>query len=461
MQVYPRESFRLKSAEAIVRENFPQFGVNKKQEITRLLYEISKREGIEPEDILEEEESIQDYPRLKKTLLERRYPLTCQDQPNLKTYLPKLQFQAHPRKSDLAENKKFYPRKVFIEKPVISSDLAVRFKGLFPKARFEEIESFKAYRLQGHGLASYGQSHRAKNRNFGAGDYNKRQETVFIVRENYDFFKKCPCTKCAADCGYHIFNLGFGCIYECVYCYLQEYTNTPGIILPANIGDFFNAFNGYKREGMRIGSGEFTDSLALDRWTGYSFELIDFFKQHPQVTFEFKTKSIEIDNLLKTKPAGNIVVSWSLNPQAVIDENEFFSSTLEERLAAAKRCVEAGYKVGFHFDPVIYFSGWQSEYAQLIEALFARIEPKDIAWISLGTLRFRPELKRIMETRFPENKILDEELLLGYDNKLRYPDKIRYRIYRYIISAIRGRSKDIELYLCMEDRKMRKELNLI
>jgi len=446
MQVYPRESSRLKSAEAVVRENFPQFGVNKKQEITRLLYEISKREGIGPEDILGEEESLQDYPRLKKTLLERRYPLACQDQPSLKTYLPKLKFQDHPLDSALAQKKKFYPKKVFIEKTVASSGLAARFKGFFPKADFEEIGSFKEYRAQ--------------NKDSGTADYNKRQETVFIVRENYDFFKKCPCTKCASVCDYHIFNLGFGCIYECVYCYLQEYTNTPGIILPANIGDFFNAFNAYKKEGMRIGSGEFTDSLALDSWTGYSLELIDFFKQHPQVNFEFKTKSVEVDNLLKTKHSGNIVVSWSLNPQTVIDDNEFFSSSFEERLAAAKRCVDAGYKVGFHFDPIIYFSGWQDEYGRLIESLFAEINPRDIAWISLGTLRFRPELKTVIENRFPENKILDEELLLGYDNKLRYSDKMRYGVYSYMISAIRGHSKDIELYLCMENKKMRGELSL-
>ncbi len=446
MQVYQRESSRLKSAEAIVRENFPRFGVNKKQEITRLLYEISKKEGIEPEYILEEEGSLQDYPRLKKILLERRYPLACQDQPDLKTYLPKLQFLGSPLNSALAENKKFYPRKVFIEKSVASSGLAARFKGFFSKADFEEIGSFKEYR--------------ARNNDSGTADYNKRQETVFIVRENYDFFKKCPCTKCASSCGYHIFNLGFGCIYECTYCYLQEYTNTPGIILPANMEDFFDAFNAYKREGMRMGSGEFTDSLALDCWTGYSLELIEFFKQHPQVAFEFKTKSVEVDNLLKTKHAGNIVVSWSLNPQTVIDENEFFSSSLAQRLAAAKRCAGCGYKVGFHFDPIIYFSGWQDEYERLIESLFAEINPKDIAWISLGTLRFRPDLKTVIEKRFPENKILDEELLLGYDNKLRYSDKMRYGVYSYMISAIRGHSNDIELYLCMENKKMRGELSL-
>ena len=66
----------------------------------------------------------------------------------------------------------------------------------------------------------------------------------------------------------------------------------------------------------------------------------------------------------------------------------------------------------------------------------------------------------MIESRFPENKILDEELLLGYDNKLRYPDKMRDGVYRYMASAIRGHSKDIELYLCMENRKMRGELSL-
>ncbi len=447
MQVYSRESSRLKSAEAIVRENFPRFGVNKKQEITRLFYEISKKEGIEPGEILTEEELFQDYPRLKKILLQRRYPLAYQDQPRLKTYLPKLHCHCEPRRGEaIFQKKEFYPKKVFIEKSVVSSALAARFKVLFPRADFEEIRSFKEYRAQ--------------NKDSGIADYNKRRETVFIVRENYDFFKKCPCTKCASSCGYHIFNLGFGCIYECSYCYLQEYTNTPGIILPANLEDFFNAFSAYKRDGMRMGSGEFTDSLALDKWTGYSFELIEFFNKHPKVTFEFKTKSVEIDNLLKTEHSGNIVVSWSLNPQAVIDENEFFSSSLEERLTAAKRCAVSGYKVGFHFDPIIYFSGWQDEYGRLIEELFSRIQPKDIAWISLGTLRFRPELKTVIESRFPDNKILDEELLLGYDNKLRYPDKLREGVYRYMAGVIRGHSKDIELYLCMEDKKMCQGLNL-
>ena len=113
-------------------------------------------------------------------------------------------------------------------------------------------------------------------------------------------------------------------VSECTYCYLQEYTNSPGIIFPANIESFFKNFNSYKRPGMRIGSGEFSDSLMLDNVTEYSILIADFFKDNKDIIFEFKTKSANIKNLLEARHAGNIVVSWSLNPQGIIDENELF-----------------------------------------------------------------------------------------------------------------------------------------
>jgi len=205
---------------------------------------------------------------------------------------------------------------------------------------------------------------------------------------------------------------------------------------------------------MRIGTGEFSDSLMLDHITEYSLPIVDFFKAHPEVRFEFKTKSKNIDNLLKIRHSGNIVVAWSLNPQRIIDENEIFSPSLEGRISSAKRCVEAGYKVAFHFDPVVYFKGWEKEYKRLITRLFASIKPRDIAWISIGTLRFNPKVKQTIEMRFPENKILDEELVRGFDNKLRYPYGIRYKIYKSMLEMLFKHSRKLPVYLCMEDASM-------
>jgi spore photoproduct lyase len=443
MRVYQKEFKRLRSVESFVKNNFPRFGVNKKQEVKRLLYEISKRDNILPRTILVKAR-FADYARLKDYLIGKRYKDALLSGEPVRPYLSKIDL--NPSDCPDLKERRFYPKEVFIEKKSSSGFLAHRFKNIFPKARFCEIASLKDYR--------------GRHRAFGIEDYNRRQDTAFIVSEGYDFFKRCPCTKGALGCGYHIFNLGFGCVFECTYCFLQAYTNTPGIIFPANIGVFFDKFNFYKKTGMRIGTGEFGDSLALDDVTSYSPYIIEFFRRHQAVTFEFKTKSANIGNLLHARHAGNIVVSWSLNPQPIIEENEYFTAPLRDRLIAALKCSEAGYRVGFHFDPVIYFKGWEKEYGRLIEAVFSKIKPGDIAWISIGTFRFAPELKQVIERRFPANTILDEELFLGYDNKLRYSFSRRYGIYKEMAQMMFRHSRKLKLYLCMEEARMWKALKL-
>ena len=69
-------------------------------------------------------------------------------------------------------------------------------------------------------------------------------------------------------------------------------------------------------------------------------------------------------------------------------------------------------------------------------------------------MRFTPKTKDIIERRFPGNFILSEELIHGYDYKLRYPRKIRYKIYKTILDAIRKKFKNVCIYLCMEDKHM-------
>lgn len=443
MRVYKDESDRLKAARHSVRSRFPDFGINKAQELERLLYEISKRDNSRPEDILPGDGNS--YDKVKAHLLGRRYRRSFLSEKGLRPYLPKLELS----KSDVCDrsDKKFYPKNVFIEKAAGGTYLEKRFRDFFPLSRFQEIASLKKY------LSGY--------RDHVIQSYNKRRDTVFITKERYDLFKKCPpLTKNALCCGYHIFNLGFGCIFDCSYCFLQEYTNSPGLILPANIDDFFKSFASYKRCGMRMGTGEFTDSLALDAITEYSLPIIDFFRKHPSITFEFKTKSTEIGNILKAGHSSNIVISWSVNPESIVKENELHAPAMGKRLEAAKKCVAAGYRIGFHFDPVIYSKGWEKEYELLIDSIFAAIKPRDIAWISIGTFRFAPRLKQVIERRFPENKILDEELIFGYDNKLRYPKTLRLSIYRHIIKSIRMHSGNVKIYLCMEELPIWKALRL-
>ena len=58
--------------------------------------------------------------------------------------------------------------------------------------------------------------------------------------------------------------------------------------------------------------------------------------------------------------------------------------------------------------------------------------------------------KKTIENRFPENKILNGELLLE-GTKLRYIQKQRISIYKTIAERIRKYSSKVKIYLCMEN----------
>lgn len=167
--------------------------------------------------------------------------------------------------------------------------------------------------------------------------------------------------------------------------------------------------------------------------------------------FEFKTKSTNIEGLLKEGGAENIVVAWSVNAAPVIEQAEHFTPSLQERLAASARVVQAGYRTAFHFDPVIIYDGWQEDYAQTAQALAQAVPADKVAWISVGTLRFSRELKKMMETRFPEGKLLDGEFLLDFDGKMRYGDAQRLEVYRYLVPLLKKLFPKTVVYLCMED----------
>ncbi len=447
MLLYRRENERLTAAENLVGKVCPRFGVNKRRETVRLLYEISLREGIPPEAVLPPGRPAS-FPALKDYLLRRRYPLSAETGLPVRPYLPRLELPEEEVFRPRPFN--FSPKKICCESAAAVSDLAAACRERFPGADLEEISSLKEYSFSRSG--------------FARADYNRRGETLFIIAEEWDFFKRCPCTKGAVRCGYQVCNLGFGCLFECRYCFLPGYVNSAGIILPANIDRFFEQFTSSPpRSGdrpIRLGTGEFTDSLHLDDLTGYSIPLVEFFRDRKDVIFEFKTKSDRIDNLLRVDPRGNIVAAWSLNTGRMVSENEHYTAALEARLAAAARAAAAGYRIAFHFDPVFFFPGWEREYGETVERMFAAVGPEKIAWISLGTLRFPPALKKVIEIRFPGSAILDAELVPGFDGKLRYPGFIRTRIYRFLIDRILARRRDLPLYLCMENRETWEALKL-
>jgi spore photoproduct lyase len=153
-------------------------------------------------------------------------------------------------------------------------------------------------------------------------------------------------------------------------------------------------------------------------------------------------------------PRGRIGISWSVNPQEIVHEEEKGASSLKARLTAAADCQERGYLVGFHFDPIIFCSDWDKKYREVVDMIFTALDPVKITWISLGGFRYPAFLKPVIRERFPESRILLGELFPGPDGKYRYLRRLRTEMYRTIVARIKHYDPHAFIYLCMESQEM-------
>jgi spore photoproduct lyase len=281
------------------------------------------------------------------------------------------------------------------------------------------------------------------------------KKTLYLTAFQGQLIKPCPGTREYICCGYRILHTATNCPFDCTYCILQAYFNQPYIRLFANLDDIFSQLREYasRQAGqiIRLGTGEFTDSLVFDPFTGFSRRLAAEIGTCSNLVVELKTKSRAVENLLEMGGNERLIISWSLNPEGVIAREERGAAGLEERLAAAAACQEKGFRLGFHFDPIFYFSGWEGQYRETVERLFQRVDPEKIAWISLGCFRYLPPLAPIIRERFRRSRYIHEEFIPALDGKKRYPQPRRVEIYRQMVAWIAARAPQVLVYLCMEN----------
>lgn len=288
------------------------------------------------------------------------------------------------------------------------------------------------------------------------------QNVLILKRYKGNFLKKCPCSPGVVSCGYYVLMNAENCYLNCTYCFLQKYVNRNAILIYTNVDEMFDeidrVLNKNQTNFYRVGTGEFSDSLAFDEIAEFSKMIVPFFSKYKNALLELKTKSININNLLDLEHRNRTIVSWSINTDKIIFEEESSSPLLDERLESAKICASKGYRIGLHFDPVIYYQGWENDYKVAIKKIFDFLSPNNIIWISLGSFRYVPELKSIIREKFPESKIIYGEHILSSDGKMRYIKPIRLDMYKKILSWIREYSKDIFVYLCMETKDVWKQV---
>jgi spore photoproduct lyase len=266
-----------------------------------------------------------------------------------------------------------------------------------------------------------------------------------------------PCASLSAEyvcCNVQVLDTVSNCMSDCSYCFLQNYLNDGRIKVVGDTGavmdDVRKRTDAEPWRFFRIGTWELGDSLILESLTGTASELVEAFVPIKNAVLELKTKSASVSGLLNLNHDGRTVVGWSLNPQAVIRREELKTADLDSRLKAMEQVVRAGYLVSLHFDPMIIHEGWENGYHDLVSQVAQVVPAERIAWISIGSLRFNPEMKKTIESNFTGSHITAEEMVLGADGKVRYIKPLRIALYHLIYDSIlKFFGKNHMTYLCM------------
>jgi spore photoproduct lyase len=279
---------------------------------------------------------------------------------------------------------------------------------------------------------------------------------LYITKNQGAVVRPCPGTSHYTCCDYTILHTGTFCTMDCSYCILQAYFHPPVLQYFAGMDmlkhELARVFA--QRKIFRIGTGEYTDSLIWEPITPSPKFLVNTFARQSNSLLELKTKTVNVTSLLDLDHNGKTVLAWSVNTPQIIRSEEKGTSSLTSRLETAKRCESKGYKLAFHFDPLVLYDGCESAYELVIHDIFSHVRPDSIVWISLGSFRFMPSLKQIIEKRFAASTICYGEFISGLDNKMRYFKPLRIQLYKKLAALIKAYAPDVLVYFCMEDQEV-------
>ena len=295
---------------------------------------------------------------------------------------------------------------------------------------------------------------------------NDRKTLISAVNKG-EFLKPCPGTaKDYLCCGYQILTPMTGCGMYCSYCILQVYFDHQCQVVFENFGDLekeverkLSSWPGV----IRIGTGEFCDSLYQEKNLGLCKKIADLLEPYPNAIVEFKTKYASLKGLSKIKNPQKVIIGLSLNTPAMIALHERDTAPLDTRLRLIQRSEEMGFFIGIHFDPIFKYGKWESEYREVVRRIFEHVRnPGKIAWWSMGGFRTNPALKKLLKKNnghFP--LFAQEDMILGDDGKYRYFRPIRTAFYRALQEEISRYAPATTLYLCMESREVWEEAGML
>jgi len=283
--------------------------------------------------------------------------------------------------------------------------------------------------------------------------------SLFIAQKKGQLVKAAPAAYGTIGQAHYYFIHAYNCIYECQYCYLQGYFNTPDLVLFVNHEDIIEEIKLTLEKNLAIDphnsiwfhAGEFSDSLALNHLTGELPLYFDFFSKNPKAILELRTKSTNIKPILSLEPTSNIILSFSLSPEEVSKSIDLKTPSLLHRLKAMQQLHEKGFQLAVHFDPIIYSPEFNNHYKILIDQLSQRVPLASLSYVSIGVARYTKDVYREVENNYPDSPLHKVPLYSSFNGMLRYSRPLRgWMLGNIQETLINNGLEKSKIYWCME-----------
>lgn len=242
------------------------------------------------------------------------------------------------------------------------------------------------------------------------------------------------------------------CAFACAYCSIQSFYSKNEIRVVSDLNETLEKMV-LDKNIWHIGTGQSSDSLLLGDDYGTLTALFNFARKHPEVAIELKTKSSRTDWLELDIPS-NVISTWSVNAKTICEKEEHLASSQDARILAAAKIAGSGHRVGFHVHPMVYFTDWKKEYAELVKKLCDNVDPKSVVMVGIGTLTFTKANLRTLRASERPTKITQMPLnpIAG---KYSYSLETKKEMFSYLFNCFPQDWKDnVFFYLCMEDKDL-------
>ena len=265
---------------------------------------------------------------------------------------------------------------------------------------------------------------------------------------------KCPvASEETVCCNLHTIDAVENCGFGCSYCTIQTFYGEK-ITFDKNFHQKLLALELDPNRFYHIGTGQASDSLMWGNRYDILHDLCEFAENNPNILLEFKTKSRNVHFFLRHSVPRNIVCSWTLNTATIIENEEHFTASIEQRLQAARQVADRNIRVAFHFHPLVFYDKWRDDYQRLATKVLGRFSPDEVLFISFGSVTFiKPAIKAIRQRR-GASKILQMELVRDPKGKLTYPDHIKEEMFSAMYQNFKPWHDRVFFYLCMEKAKL-------